>query len=495
MSHDIQAAWAAAEVANILTSIQHSFFGSTGWSIYAGRESGRIWPITDGVICADSTSEQKRIALEFKRPNEGLHGVLTAMGQALSYLEKGYDAAAVVIPNRYTTHTDPGGHIKRVLDATTTDVPVTVYTYDKPDPSILSPFSGKLHCVRNISLPHCRAITTSGTSGSSKVSTLWAHMREGMSHPDAFFRFCQCAKQLSIDENEDFSSLIIPVELDQAVARIGGGKTTIQYLSNTNGDSFSEKVWRMVWFNYYFWNDLIPPFSTTVPYAPNATPTRIIQISGASANIFSGRSDSIKQKLADRLNSGAITIDEAWDEYAQKVHKDAHSYREVIDSGLYHIGFLEEDGRLTELGYKYVDACERIGNANTGIPMEILAAAILQNGQYGALLHYIYQLSDSRFATDSLSFTKLGARGGLIFNDAEYREWLNEELTNSLRLRATSSARAGRTRKPLQAEIGMMRKLGIVHGGLGRESSYGIGVGLRIDWPKVQQLLEYFSKL
>lgn len=104
--------------------------------------------------------------------------------------------------------------------------------------------------------------------------------------------------------------------------------------------------------------------------------------------LFSGRIDSIKEKLVKNLNDGTISESDAWEEYARKVRKDAHSYREVIDSGLFHIGFLNPEGTLTELGYKYVEACERIGTPYTGIPMEIFKATVLQNGQYGAMLHY-----------------------------------------------------------------------------------------------------------
>ena len=108
--------------------------------------------------------------------------------------------------------------------------------------------------------------------------------------------------------------------------------------------------------------------------------------------LFSGRIDSVKEKLVKKLNDGTISESDAWEEYARKVRKDAHSYREVIDSGLFHIGFLNPEGTLTELGYKYVEACERIGTPYTGIPMEIFKATVLQNGQYGAMLHYFYKL-------------------------------------------------------------------------------------------------------
>jgi hypothetical protein len=113
-----------------------------------------------------------------------------------------------------------------------------------------------------------------------------------------------------------------------------------------------------VWFNYYFWKDLIPIYKATVPYTVNDEATKILKNPIEKQNLFSGRRDSIKNKLVDKLNTvPGYTVDDAWKAYAEKVHKDAHSYREVIDSGLYQIGLLSSDGNLTNYGYKYVNAC------------------------------------------------------------------------------------------------------------------------------------------
>jgi len=65
----------------------------------------------------------RKIALEYKRPNEGLHGVLTALGQSLAYLEKGYNGSVIVIPKEYESHRAPGEHLERVLQKTAPTVP------------------------------------------------------------------------------------------------------------------------------------------------------------------------------------------------------------------------------------------------------------------------------------------------------------------------------------------------------------------------------------
>ena len=100
MSHDTEAAYASSEVADLIMINQNSYFGTMGtsgdWSVFAGREGGHRWPLADGVICAqNTTSTDVNIAFEFKRPNEGVHGILTALGQSYAYLEKGYDASVL----------------------------------------------------------------------------------------------------------------------------------------------------------------------------------------------------------------------------------------------------------------------------------------------------------------------------------------------------------------------------------------------------------------
>ena len=287
----------------------------------------------------------------------------------------------------------------------------------------------------------------------------------------------------------------LPDELATAVHRINTSADPYKYLSNTSGDTVSEKAWRYVWFNYYFWNDLIPIWSRRAPYSVNNAKTKIRINDQNLQGLFSGRGDSIKEKLVGKLNNGTITEEEAWEEYARKVRKDAHSYREVIDSGLFHIGFLNPEGTLTELGYKYVEACERIGTPYTGIPMEIFKATVLQNGQYGAMLHYIYKLSEEKFNQDLFAFATLNQQDGQYkFNEQNYLRWLDNCFANELHIMKKSTQRADGTRHPFQAELAFLKKLGFIRVS-GRTAAYRVGVGLEIDWPQVQNSLLYFQNL
>ena len=499
MSHDTEAAYASSEVADIIMLNQNNFFGNYGtqgaWSVYAGREGGHQWPLADGVILAEnSTYNDIKIAFEYKRPNEGVHGILTALGQSFAYLEKGYDASVMVIPEAYSSHSTPGQHVRRVLEATSPDVPISIYTYNSPNLSATRPFHGKLQCVRDISLPSCRTITrTTTTTTTGSVSTLWAHMREGMSHPDAFFRFCQGVKVVTAT-GEDLSAIRLPNELIAAIRRIDANADPYKYLSNTPGDTISDKAWRYAWFNYYFWSELIPIWNCISPYIVNNTSTKIRIDENNYQGLFSGRIDSIKEKLVTKLNAGTIVEDEAWEEYAKKVRKDAHSYREVIDSGLYHIGYVNPEGTLTEIGYKFVEACERVGSPYIGIPLEIFKATVLQNGQYGAMLHYIYRLSEEKFDNDLFAFAQLDRNGKYKFNEQEYLAWIDDYFANTLHISKKTTIRAGGTRKPFQAELAFLKKMGFVRTS-GRSAAYRVGVGLEIDWPQVQSSMLYFQNL
>ncbi len=499
-SHNTEAAYASAEIASIIQDRQKHFFNGLGvsgsWSLFAGREGGCQWPLADGVINATNPQKELNIAFEFKRANEGVHGILTALGQSYAYLEKGYDASVMCFPSCYSSHNSPGNHIRRVIESTAPDIPIWIFTYDDPDLAATRPFQNKLTCVRDISLSSCRPIqrTAGANVSASKVTTLWAHVREGMSHPDALFRFCQSVKIVS-SVGESLNTFTFPQQLIDAVGRIDSNADIFKYLSNTASDDILDMAWRKVWFSYYFWKDLIPIYNGNKPFTVNTMPTKIKIDENTYQNLFSGRVDSIKDKLVDKLNKGTITEDDAWEEYARKVRKDAHSYREVIDSGLYHMGFLSPNGDLTDLGYKYVDACERSNSAYQILPMEILRGAVLQNGQFAALLHYIFKLSEEKFDDDLYAFSTISDNGKHSFVQQDYLRWLLDYFANTLHIVQKSSLRAGGTRQPFQAEMSFMNKLGLVRANSSGRTIYRVGSGLSINWPQVETSLQFFNNL
>lgn len=500
MSHDSEAAYASSEIADIIQGKARSFFGTLTaggtWSLSAGREGSTAWPLADGLIQAKhskSTVKDVNIAFEYKRPNEGVHGILTAVGQSFAYIEKGYDASVICIPKSYTSHADPGVHVGNIINTTAPDAPIAVYTYDTPNMASTRPFNQKLTCVRDIDLSKTvihRSVSSKKVSG--QISTIWAHVREGMSHPDAFFRYCQSVKIIS-SIGEDKSKYTFPQEVVAAVKRMEPTADPCMYLSNTSGNSMSDKAWRYVWFNYYFWEKFIPIYDAKAPYSVNNIETKIQIDSTTRQRLFSGRKNSIKSKIVDKLNKPTgYTEDDAWDEYVSRVRKDAHSYREVIDSGLYQIGLLDEDGQLTDYGYKYVNACEKArNNPYSNEPMNILRAVSLQIGQFDVFLYTAYKYSQQRFSNNFDDFTKIKAENKVKFQSQDYLDWLDDIFTNQLHMYKKTTKRAGGTRKPFQAEMTYLKKLGLVY----QAEAFKRGTGLNINWPLVEESLLFFQNL
>ena len=482
MSHDIHAAWATAQIAQEINADNSSVYFDEAVSdiyAYASRESKNIWPIADGVIALEHNSKKYSVAIEFKRTNEGLHGVLTALGQAHSYLKKGYDASFIVIPEKYDSHSDPGGHLLSVIEYTSPDVPIAIFTYNEPDPNQTSPFEGKIICRRKISLLASPFGDRSVQEIESRTETQWAHLREGSSDADAFFKYLQIAKR-----GPDNNTYSISPDLRKAIGIPHPSDEDIsKFLSNSAGDAYNDKVWREFWFKHV----LTPDVSNMVElsdsgYEPVLAPTNIMLPNGSQKMFFAGRSDSFKNKAAENINNGTITINQAWQDFAINIRNRAHSYREDIDSGLEHIGMLESDGRPTQLGYEFVDACERSGNSNVGKPSKILSKAIIKNGQLGALLHYIYRLSEKVFKDNPYAFTG-SVNGRTIFKQKDYLLWLEDKLANELNVMRKVGQRGGAQRQPFQAELAILRHFDLVGG-------FRIGVGLEIHWPSLQELIE-----
>ncbi len=127
--------------------------------------------------------------------------------------------------------------------------------------------------------------------------------------------------------------------------------------------------------------------------------------------------------------------------------------------------------------------------------MEILRGATLLNGQFATLLHYIFKLSEEIFDNDLYSFSIEHNNGTRSFNQQEYMQWLLDYFANTLHIVQQSSLRAGGSRRPLQAEISFMNKLGLVRSNSVGRPLFRIGTGLCIDWPQVETSIQFFNNL
>ena len=69
------------------------------------------------------------------------------------------------------------------------------------------------------------------------------------------------------------------------------------------------------------------------------------------------------------------------------------------------------------------------------------------------------------------------------FEQENYLNWLEDKLSNELNVLKKVSKRGGAARKPLQAELAILRYFNIISPG------WRVGIGLPINWPHVQLLL------
>lgn len=501
--HNSEADFAGSELARMFAAAPSLCYTPstlpTSLSTSATYEpSSSPWPKADGLITLleGLGGPQRDIALEYKRPQEGIHGLLTAMGQAHGYLHKGYHGAAIVIPRIYSTHSSPGKYVSEVLSQISGNKAIGVFEYDPPDASNPAPFSGKLHCVRPLEIITAPLPVK---LSASRPKTQWVHMREGSTTRDGFFRFLQVAKRLS--SGLALSSPFIPKELVDAITRISPTSDPISFLANTADDKFLSKVWKYFWFEYVLTPEVITPWKLNgAVYEVPCAFTEIEKDDGSGkSQIFEGRVGSLKETLVESLNAGLITEDQAWEQFAigmkipdkqnkQGVRDRAHSYREDLDSALSHLQWIEDDGRPTDFGYRYMNICERYGGANSAAATEYVGATLLQTGRYAAFLHYVYRLSEQKFLSDPLTFTKNDKSGRPIFTEESYTEYLSfleDKLTDDLKVMRKVSGRARpRTRTSFQAELTLLRRYKFV----GNER-FRLGVGIPIDWELVVQAL------
>jgi hypothetical protein len=481
MSHDLYADWACVEIARLIQTFPQDYFDvrPNNLSAYATREGGRIWPICDGVVCITEGDSTYNLAIEMKRVNEGLHGVLTAIGQSQAYLHKGFNASVIVVPNQYVSHENPGLYISDVIALVSDDQPILIFSYEEPNPSLPNPFLNKLTRHRGFNLNTARVTNT--TNIVRRTETQWGHVREGSTDPHAFYTYLATAKKYGINDDVPIN-VTIPNELTIACTSFQNFNGDIfKYLSNSSGDSFHDKVWRKFWFENIIHTEALPLFHRVENnYTPVDVPSKIFQPNGQPKKFFVGKTNSKKNVLCQSLNNKETTEANAWIEYASNIRNRAHSYREDVDSGLAAFGLLEDDGKPTPLAYKYVDAVERYNDWNASVPKNILGYALLANANFLSLLHYIYRLTEEEMTQNNFSFYIEDTNH---FNKEGYLAWLRNKLANELHVMRTVTERGGQGRQPFQAEFAVLRQYEFV-------KNFRLGVGLEINWPLIHEVLD-----
>lgn len=499
MTHNMEADFAASELAWMFSATPAECFNGTRIpldpSASASYEpSTSPWPKADGMVSVfePSTNESKSIALEYKRPNEGIHGLLTAMGQAYAYLHKGYHGVAIVVPREYPTHGQPGAFLRSALDYIDGSTAIGVFDYESPDVSRAAPFRGRLRCVRPFSLETPRNVAPISTT----PRTQWVHMREGSTTRDGFFRFIETARVKSAGASRP---IVLPEPLIAASRRLAADREPTAYIANVADDRFLSKVWEQFWFDWIATPEVLVPWVIRDGlYYPPAASTKIRRDDDRGySQIFEGRANGLKESICALLNEGTVTEDRAWELLIEGISSDkgpskqgirsrAHSFREDIDSSLAQLDWIDDSGRPTEYGQRFASLCERFGGANSSAARDYFGSTLIQTGRYGSFLHYINKLSEAQFKLDPLAFTKELSTGRPAFTEDsywEYLEYMETQMADELKvLRKVSGRSRPRRRTEFQAELTLLRNYGFI-----AKSRYRLGVGIPIDWDRVMQ--------
>lgn len=506
--HNEEADFAASELARMLVDSPELCYANLDvmptFSAYATHEASQSsWPLADGVVSLVKEAgqgEHENIAVEYKRTTEGVHGLLTAVGQTLAYIDKGYNGAIMVIPREYSSHSSPAEHVISVFETNGIGNQVGVFDYSEPDKSISSPFMGKLRCVKPLTVGEVR---TELMTTSARPSTQWAHMREGSTTRDVVFSYLKSAIRLSCG-GEDRHCFDIPSELCDAVVRINPNADVAEFLSYTSDNNFGSRVWRDFWFTYVATKDVLTIYEKeNGKYSTPGAFTQVQKDDGSGhSKIFEGRSNGLKEFLVDKLNAGEISEDQAWEAMAdgfkvpgkqnkQGVRARAHSYREDVDSSIAQLQWIDNGGHPTDAGYKSVHICERYGGANSNAAKEYFGATLIQTGHFGTFLHYVHRLSEELFSENPLAFTQ-EQKGQVLFTEESYwtyLEHIEQKLVDELRvMRKVSGRKRARVRTTFQAELTFLRKYGFLPES--RSRRYRLGVGLPINWVKVHEAMQ-----
>ncbi|MDA7991055.1 MAG: hypothetical protein MPK30_08180 [Gammaproteobacteria bacterium] len=476
MGHDEEAGYATAAVASIINSDGTLCFKSPNNPEAYVQHVRRTWPIPDGLIAVRNSNTIYRVALEYKRPHEGVHGILTAIGQSLSYIKMGFQGSVIVVPDSYSSLDDVGSFTKDVLEKTCTNTQIGVLTYKKPDLTDASPFKNVLSTHKKLELDDVYCSTKNMISQKSN-NTQWAFVREGETTIDSILQMLKTYRQ------GRYITPKINKNLKRAVQNLKPGADPIKYLSSSPNDSDADNAWRNFWYKHVLDADMQKIWiKNNGIYKVGKCEIDLKLDDNRYRKFLGGRKDSTKNKLVAQLNNNKITEEDAWKTFAKTLNSRAHSFRETLDSGLDAFGFLE-GSRVTSLGDHFIRVCERNDQINSETVKDILRFALLKRGKYSLLLHYIYRLSEEKFKDDPFAFSENNK-----FQQTRYLEWLSSSL-NSMRVLKKASKRTGKSRLPLQAERTILKQLGLVTGEI------RIGVGIVINWPKVHESLQFDEDL
>jgi hypothetical protein len=498
--HNVEARWASQEIADMMTSdvaqLIESHPGPITECVTGADMFPRSWPYADGAIAATvsgaRSSTQLAIAVEYKRPEEGIHGLLTAIGQSAAYLNKGYDAAIMIVPDNYPGLSNPGDYLAGLLARELPNSPIAVCTYAAPDPSALRPFDDRLFVSKKFEGLRARDVLLPAAArpGRSRTPQPYAHTTEGVVVRDYVYRYLESVTLT--ESNPWIEPTPIPTQLVDAVHRIDSGASPREYLSNTpaEDDSIEVRAWQEFWIRC-----IVSPVFSDPPWSANlegqieqrTVSTLLMQDGGTPSRMFaSGRVDSPVAKALQRLDRGEITMDGVWESLANSIRQRAHQTREDITSFVDFTQLVMGTGQLSPLARVFLDAC-RLHGSDSRESLDVFAAILIGPGEWDILLHHIEAASRELFSKNNWTRYMDGNQP-----DTEaYLVDLHAMLRDVYRIMNPAASRGNQPRKALQRVMPYLTRYDLVERD-GNRFGFQPGRGLVINWGRVQQLSERF---
>jgi hypothetical protein len=491
MTHDTEAQTATQKIATEFRNEWNLGFSKKTIieSASASIPKRNIWPIPDGAISLRVQGQKNGypLAIEYKRPEEGKHGILTALGQSISYIENGrFAASIIVVPKAYSLNEkrQPGDFLTSVLQNSAPGQPIGVWVYDQQK---------HLTCIKKIELDKLQV-----TKSSKKIvqeslpNKQWMYVRSGEYNPDLVYKYLKTAKQLKYLSNSRKISPLHP-QIKKVCQRLYPKKIPENVLSNSPNDKHEDIIWRKFWYTYWFTKDVQTIWKKKKgKYVVNEAPSDILQWGKTQMIKYATRKDSIKVDLVNRLNAKEIHEQDAWEEFVEYISKSAaHSAKETVDSAIDALGFVDEYGNPTSLGYQFVDEAEKQPDGPYGvICLKILRYAMLTVGGYFNLLKKFHELSEEKFDSDFDAFWQKKSRGSNFeFKQNDYLKWLEDELVKLCIMykqeTPTSKKKKTKSKKtPFQDDITILKQFGFIKQ---KKTPYLRGVGLQINWPFINE--------
>ncbi|MQF48627.1 hypothetical protein FIM08_01805 [SAR202 cluster bacterium AC-647-N09_OGT_505m] len=299
----------------------------------------KTFPSPDATLYDDIY--KRTIALEFKPPTEGKRGILTGLGQAVSYLQ---DASMSYLVAPKEVNGDPQFY-RYLQDLFETQVkgnlPIGLICYDDPNArqvEILVEIDSTLNIKK--------------ATGVRPIShSYWANYQDGPPH-------------------------LCWIILDTAYS-----------LSSSNHGE--KELWRNVWDRHLFTTDQANTLEVT--------PTKIMKHDGTPLY----RLDKVKRDLQLQVDKGAMTLKGALATLRQRVDPDGkgdnlyHSYRKNDMPFMKHLQLLDDSGHLTEDGFE-LHKTGLVHGPDSQVFKDLLARTLLFNGKHLELIHDVEKLTRNK---------------------------------------------------------------------------------------------------